>query len=100
MKRDDIFYRQSNGRVACFVIPPGGSPYRLQTASRFCLRQCGCNSTVPDRPNPADVHRLILTHEEPLFVRCAALMACRAEIYRIPSAAFRTSGKAIVTWVG
>jgi hypothetical protein len=26
------------------------------------------------------LHRLALTHSEPLFVRCGALMACRAEI--------------------
>ncbi len=64
-------------------------------------RELGVNYvTVPDRPNPADVHRLILlilTHEEPLFVRCAVLVACRAEIYRIQSASFRTSGKETVT---
>jgi hypothetical protein len=51
-----------------------------QTASRFCRRQCRCKSTVSDRHNPADLHRLAFTHSEPLFVRCGALMACRAEI--------------------
>jgi hypothetical protein len=72
----------------------------VQTASRFCLRQCGRKSTVSDRRNPADLHRLTLTHSEPLFARCAALVARRAEIYGIQSASFRTSGKEIVTWFG
>jgi SnoaL-like polyketide cyclase len=34
---------------------------RAQTASRFCLRQCGRKSTVSDRRNPADLHSLTLT---------------------------------------
>jgi hypothetical protein len=58
-------------------------------------RRCGRKSTVSGRHNPADLQALTLTHREPLFTRCAALVARRAEIYRIRSAPFRTSGKAL-----
>src|SRR5262247_3667089 len=67
-----------------------------QTASRFCWRQCGCKSTVSDRHIPAGLHRLALTHSEPLFVRCGAWPV---ELrYQIQSASFRTSGKETVIW--
>jgi hypothetical protein len=46
-------------------------------------RRCGRKSTVSGRHNPADLQALTLTHREPLFTRCAALVARRAEIYRI-----------------
>ena len=70
----------------------------IQTASSFCLRPCGVKSTVSERPNPADWHTLTLTHRGPSPVRSGALVARRAEIDRIQSASFRTSGKEIVTW--
>ena len=74
--------------------------YVEQAASSLCFRQCGRKSTVSDRRNPMDVHPSALTHRGPPLARGAALVARRAEIYRIPSASFRTSGKAIVTWCG
>jgi hypothetical protein len=55
-------------------------PICTQTESSFCLYQCGCKSTGSDQGHLAHLHSLTLTHSEPLFVRCAALVACRAEI--------------------
>lgn len=53
---------------------------------------------MSDRHNPADLQALTRTHWGPLFACCAALVARRAEIYRIQSAPFRTSGKETGTW--
>jgi CubicO group peptidase (beta-lactamase class C family) len=78
---------------------PHQRPYG-QTASSFCLRQCGVKSTVSDRRNPADLHTLTLSNREPPPACGAALVARRAAIYGIQSASFRTSGKEIVTWFG
>jgi len=50
--------------------------------------------------NLADLHTLALTYRGPLPGRYTALVARRAEIYRIQSASFRTSGKEIVTRFG
>ena len=55
---------------------------------------------MSDGRNPTDVHTLTLSHRGPPPACGAALVARQAEIYRIQSASFRTSGKEIVTRFG
>jgi hypothetical protein len=75
-------------------------PHPAQTAPKFYLLQWGIKPTVSHWCNPADLHILTLAHRGPHSARCVALVARRADVYRVQSSSLRTGVKEIVTLLG